>query len=230
MRPALIALVWWLGGSLALAQTPPGDDDEKPGDRGGAPAPRSVPPPEPLDSDTPPQPGVRPSPAPAATRGKPPAAPGEHSAGDAPIRLEGRGDGGHAEGAYSGVSLGGQGLPPKAPKLPMKGPQRMTWPGFQVRDGVPTVFLQTTGTPDYTVSDQAGNLVVTLRGTTIKLRNNQRPLRVGEFGTGVTEITAKPKGRDVVVTIKRKEGGAHRERVEASAGGYQLLLVELPEK
>lgn len=196
-------------------------------------------------------------PAPAYELDKGPAAPQsangtggeaeEHFSGDSPIQLKGRRStgsrqgpgqgagqgavqGAHAEGTYAGVSLDGPGMPPKAPKLPMaKGPQRLTWPGFQVKDGVPTVFLQTTGTPDYAVTQTAGALLVTLHGTTIKLRNNSRPLKVEAFGTNVSEVSAKPHGKDVVVTIRRT-GSAHRERVEASAGGYQLLVVELPQQ
>jgi hypothetical protein len=146
--------------------------------------------------------------------------------GDAPLNLNGAGA--NAEGAYAGVSIGGEGLPPHPPKLPVKGPQRMTWPGFQVRDGVPTVFLQTTGTPDYAVHTAPGAILVTLHGTKIQLRNNRRPLKVAEFGTAITEVTAKPHGHDVIVTIKHKGETAHRERVESSAGGFHLLLVELP--
>ena len=49
---------------------------------------------------------------------------------------------GGAEGVYKGVAPGAQALPPHPPQLPLKkGPQRMTWSGFQVQgrraDGVP---------------------------------------------------------------------------------------------
>jgi hypothetical protein len=216
-----------LGVSVASAQAPQSDDAETP-PTAGTPSVNvqdDRPPRRNLNvgdepSDTPPVEGQR---APAR-----PPADGEDRTGDPPLRLTGRGDGANPEGSYAGVSLGGQGLPPKPPKLPVKGPQRMTWPGFQVRDGVPTVFLQTTGTPDFAVSEAHGSVVVTLRGTKIQLRNNQRPLKVAEFGTDVTEVIAKQRGRDAVVTIKRKAGAGHRERVEPSAGGYQLLVVELP--
>lgn len=133
----------------------------------------------------------------------------------------------HPEGEYEGVSIGGERLPPRATKK-ASGPPRMTWPGFQIHDGVPTVFLQTTGAPTYTVTETPGALVVTLHGTKIQLRNNQRPLDVSAFDTTVTEVTAKPHGKDVVVTIRHKNDVIHREHVEPSAGGYQLLLVELP--
>ena len=64
---------------------------------------------------------------------------------------------GGAEGAYKGVAPGAQALPPHPPRLPLKkGPQRMTWPGFQVKDGVPTVFLEVTAAPEYHVEDAPG--------------------------------------------------------------------------
>src|SRR5947208_11647534 len=41
---------------------------------------------------------------------------------------------------YQGVTVGSDRLPPKTPKPSTKGPSRMTWIGFQVRDNLPTVF------------------------------------------------------------------------------------------
>jgi hypothetical protein len=204
LRTVLLSLL--AGGTLAstaFAAGGPADDDEKPG-------------------------------APPAARGEtimqPSDAPSDKTVtiekGDSAVRLDNTGVA--REGVYNGVTLGGQNLPPKAPKLPLKGPARMTWPGFQVRDGVPTVFLETTSPPEFTVSEGKGAVVVTLKHMTIKLRNNSRPLKVAEFGTDVTEVSAKPRGKDVVVTIKRKGMGTHRERVEPAAGGYSMLVVELP--
>jgi hypothetical protein len=218
MRATVVALSLVVA-QAALAEAPQADDAERPGE-GAA-------------SDTPaPDEGPRP-----VLRGKgrasgtvdEKAAKGRMD--EQPLRLQqGKIDPAHPEGSYAGVSIGGEGLPPKPPKLPVAGPQRMLWPGFQIRDGVPTVFLQTTGVPSYAVRETQNAIQVTLRGTKIQLRNNRRPLKVAEFGTAITEITAAPKGKDVVVTIKHKGGAAHRERVEASAGGYQLLVVELPAK
>jgi hypothetical protein len=252
MRPILIALPILLAGS-AFAQSNQTDDDEKPGSRAVDSKKNKANDNDDDDSDTPPVAGTS-SKAPAA-----PAAqggvdrsddlPGEHSSpgtkdsdddrgpevttttktrGHGRLRMNDRAA--HQEGAYEGVSIGGEGLPPHPPKLPLAGLQRMTWPGFQVRDGVPTVFLQTTGAPNYAVTESPGVIVVTLRGTKILLRNNQRPLDVREFKTTVTEVAAKPHGHDVVVTIRHKGDATHHERVEQSAGGYQLLLIELPAK
>jgi hypothetical protein len=225
MRSAVIGLGGLRGvGALALlfafaqparAQPAQSEDDEKPGAPSSETAPRPA-----LNNDTPP---TEDSPPPPVER----KAHGLHDKGDA-LRLNGNAPAG--EGNYAGVSLGGQGLPPHPPKLPLKGQQRMTWPGFQIRDGVPTVFLQTTGAPNYAVADTAGAIRGTLRGTKIQLRNNQRPLKVAEFGTPITEVSAKPHGKDVVVTIKHKGTAAHREHVEPGAGGFQMLVVELPGK
>lgn len=220
MRPLLVLLsvlcaapVWAEGGQA--------EDDETPGARGGAQQKRRSD--EPVDSDTPEQPS-EPARQPKA------GVVGEKSIGDSPLRLNGPVDPSHPEGVYAGVSIGSQNLPPHPPRLPLKGPARMTWPGFQVRDGVPTVFLQTTGTPNYAVTETPGAIRVVLRGTKIQLRNNRRPLKVAEFGTNVTEIAAAQRGSEVVVTIKHKGEAGHRERVEPSTTGLQLLVVEVPGK
>ncbi len=134
------------------------------------------------------------------------------------------------EGAYGGVTPGTQNLPPRPPKMPLKkGPQRLTWSGFQVKDGVPTVFIEVTGTPDYHVAERPGELVVTLRNTVVPIKNNRRPLRVEAFNTSVKNVETAGKGRDTRVTIRTKDASApgHKEHVEAAAGGFQMLLIEL---
>jgi hypothetical protein len=133
---------------------------------------------------------------------------------------------------YKGVAPGAQALPPHPPALPVpKGaPQRLTWSGFQVKDGVPTVFVELTAPPDYKIDEKKGALVVTLKNTVVPLKNNRRPLRVGAFDTDVTSVEAHPRGHDTQVVISTKGPGvpAHRERVEAAAGGFQMLVIELP--
>ena len=132
--------------------------------------------------------------------------------------------------AYSGVAPGATNLPPKAPRMPLKkGPQRLTWSGFQVRDGVPTVFLETTGTPDYSVDERPGQLVVTLRNTVVPVRNNRRPLKVQAFGTSVQEVDTDTHGKStrIIIHTKEKAPPSHKEHTEAAAGGFQMLLIEL---
>ncbi len=133
-----------------------------------------------------------------------------------------------APGPYKGVVPGGDQLPPHPPRLPVKGPVRVTWPGFQVRDGVPTVFLQLTGPVEWTVAEAPDKLVYTLRAATIPLANNRRPLRVAEFQTAVKEVEAKRRGRDVELTIRVRQKVAHHERTEGGAGGFKFLVIELP--
>ncbi len=134
---------------------------------------------------------------------------------------------------YQGIRLDGPALPPRAPHLPiLHGPQRMTWSGFQIKDGVPTVFVQLTAAPDYAVSVDRGQVVVRLKNTTVKLRNNLRPLDVSDFGTQISSIVSRRAGPDTMVTISTRDAAAptHRERVQAGAGGFQLLVIELPQK
>jgi hypothetical protein len=131
-------------------------------------------------------------------------------------------------GVYHGVAPGKDALPPHPPRLPVKkGPQRLTWSGFQMKDGTPTVFLQTTAVPDYHVAETQGALVVTLKNTAIHLRNNKRPLRLEHFDTTVTRIEAAAKGKDTRVTIHTKGKPDHEEHVEPAAGGFQFLVIEL---
>jgi hypothetical protein len=139
-------------------------------------------------------------------------------------------DGGAREGVYHGVAPGASNLPPHPPKLPLRrGPQRMTWPGFQVKDGVPTVFLEVTGPPSYTLKAERGALIITLKDTVVPIRNNRRELKVKEFKTAVQDIETRATGRTVTVTIRTRVGAvpAHAEHVEPAAGGFQLLVIEL---
>ena len=140
---------------------------------------------------------------------------------------------GGAEGVYKGVAPGAQALPPHPPKLPLKkGPQRMTWWDFRSRTACPTVFLEVTSAPEYHVVDAPGSVVVTLKNTVVPLRNNRRALDVTGFETAVKEVATTTQGHDVRVTIKTKGGErpAHRERVEDAAGGFRMLVIELPAK
>jgi hypothetical protein len=134
-------------------------------------------------------------------------------------------------GDYKGVAPGATALPPHPPRMPVrKGPQRMTWPGFQLRNGVPTVFLEVTAMPDYQIEDAPGEVTVTLKNTVVPLTNNRRPLDVTAFDTNVKMVAAKKNGRDVRVTITTRGGQrpSHRERIEDAAGGFHLLVIELP--
>jgi hypothetical protein len=132
---------------------------------------------------------------------------------------------------YHGVAPGAQNLPPRPPKLPLKhGPQRLTWTGFQNKDGVPTVFLELTATPDYRVAEEKDALVVTLRNTVVPIRNNRRPLRVEDFGTAVKTVETESKGSTTRVVIHSDGPLGHNESVEPAAGGFHLLVIKLSKK
>ncbi len=135
------------------------------------------------------------------------------------------------EGHYQGVVLGADHLPPRAPKLPIKsGPPRIVWTGFQIKEGVPTLFIELTGQVPYRVTDTPQGLAVHLDGAKAPLRNNLRPLRAGFFETAITDVEAKQQGKALVLHVKRRGKGVltHRERWQEAPGGYQLLLVEFP--
>lgn len=178
------------------------------------------------DEETPPTPNAAQSskPQPPSDDETPPS--GDDTKGNLNL-----GDKQAAEGKYKGVAPGATALPPRAPRMPVKrGPQRMTWSGFQVRNGVPTVFVETTSLPEYRVEDAPGSVTVTLKHTVVPLRNNRRPLDVSKFDTDIKEVATQPKGHDVKVTITTKgnERPQHHERVEEAAGGFRMLVIELP--
>jgi hypothetical protein len=138
-----------------------------------------------------------------------------------------------AGGDYKGVAPGTPGLPPRPPRMPVTGgPHRMTWPGFQVRNGTPTVFLELTAMPTYHVDDGPGLVTVTLDNTIIPLRNNRRALDVTAFSTSVEKVVTQERRKKVRITIKTRGTSRplHRERVEDAAGGFRLLVIEIPEK
>ncbi len=132
-----------------------------------------------------------------------------------------------AESDYHGVAPGAPNLPPLPPKLPItNGPQRLTWTGFQTKDGKALVFLELTNVPQYQVADARGHVTVTLKNTKVPIRNNRRPLKVALFETPVETITARERGHDVEVTVQVKGKPTHSEHVEKAAGGFQLLIIE----
>ncbi|MCS6915036.1 MAG: hypothetical protein RMK29_05515 [Myxococcales bacterium] len=147
--------------------------------------------------------------------GEEPMAPGSHSAGGPQLKMR-----------YHGVAPGRNELPPRPPKLPLaKGPQRLTWPGFQVREGKPTLFLQLTGAVEYSISHRPGQVILTLHDTVATLRNNLRPLLVQEFGTVVREVRLQRSKKDIVVTVLVRGQVAHTEKMEQAENGYFMLLL-----
>lgn len=129
---------------------------------------------------------------------------------------------------YKGVAPGRAELPPSPPRLPLAGgPQRLTWPGFQVRDGKATVFLQLSGPVEYSVSERSGALVVTLHDTVVTLRNNLRPLSVAEFRTPVRRVSFEARKGTVVVTVAIKGEVAHQERLEKAENGFSMLILQV---
>ena len=130
--------------------------------------------------------------------------------------------------SYHGVTPGQDGPPPPSSKFPRgKSGPRLTWVGFNLRAGVPTVFVQLSAPVAWSLAADKGQLVYSLVGATVPLANNRRPLQVQEFGTAVKTVTARQRGRDVEVTIELSGPVAHVERIESAAGGMKFLVIEL---
>ena len=127
--------------------------------------------------------------------------------------------------------VGADRLPPRAKpnRTPKGGAARLTWIGFQQREGVPTVFVQLDKPVAWSLDQSDGKLIYTLVGATVPIPNNRRKLDAKEFGTTVQTVEARRKGRDVEVIISVKGKVAHFEKNEDGAGGYKFLVIGLPQ-
>ncbi|MBI5478224.1 MAG: hypothetical protein HY906_05170 [Deltaproteobacteria bacterium] len=129
-------------------------------------------------------------------------------------------------GEYHGVRPGKVALPPNPPKA--TGRPFLTWSGFMMTDHGSRVFLQFTQAVQYTVSDGAREVVVTVKGARIHKRNNGRMVNTRYFATPVARVQAKQQGKDVRVTITLRKAARAEHKLEAGEQGYQFLMLDFP--
>lgn len=180
------------------------------------------------------QPARRPASSPARKKPARPKAPPPAAAPAADPAPDGDGAPGPARsGHYGGVDLGADHGPPHPSRGGRGGESQLTWIGFRVDQGVPSVFAELTRPVVWSLDEAAGTLVYTLQQTAIPLANNRRPLDVSQFGTAVQSVVASREGHDVKLVIRfapAEAGGkpAHRERNQDAPGGLKFLVIELP--
>ena len=130
-------------------------------------------------------------------------------------------------GEYKGVRPGKVALPPNPPKA--TGQPFLTWSGFMMTEHGSRVFLQFTQPVQYTVTDGAKEVVVTVKGARIHKRNNGRMVNTRYFAnTPVAKVQAKQHGKDVRVTILLRRAAKADHKVEAGEQGYQFLMLDFP--
>src|SRR5258708_34384699 len=77
-----------------------------------------------------------------------------------------------------------------------KGPNLVTWVGFQKTESGPRVFVRVSSPVAGVSQDAAGaEVVVHLPGVRLATKNNARPLDTRFFGTDVTRVWAKGVAR-----------------------------------
>jgi hypothetical protein len=106
----------------------------------------------------------------------------------------------------------------------------LTWVGFQPFDGATRVFIQTGRDADYSINNSPDGLTmtITLRNTTISVRNFTRDIDASYFGRAVQHVQARRSGRDTAVTITLARSSAYT--TETSSDGDSYLFIDFAEE
>jgi hypothetical protein len=109
---------------------------------------------------------------------------------------------------------------PAKEKARRKGPNLVTWVGFQKLDGGPRVFLRLSNAPTGNLEQttKTGELVVKVPGVKIDTKNNTRPLDTRYFGTDIVRVWAAPTKGGVAVHVKFKKDSAQAKISGAATG------------
>ncbi len=100
-------------------------------------------------------------------------------------------------------------------------PNRLTWLGFKPERDRTRIFLQTSRTPEYDVTEEDdGTIVVALEDTNIAARNFSRTIDASYFNRNVRTIRARPRGERVRIEIDMQES----ESPSISTEGQYLYL------
>ncbi|SRR6266568_1256241 len=131
-----------------------------------------------------------------------------------------------AEQPYDGV-VPGHAAKAKARK---KGPNLVTWVGFQKTDGGPRVFLRLSSAVEGLTQDSAGDeVVVHVPRVKLDTRNNARPLDTRFFGTDVKRVWARQTGKGVDLHVRLAKPGAQAKlstAVSDEGDGSVLVYVD----
>lgn len=101
----------------------------------------------------------------------------------------------------------------------------LTWIGFHQAKSYSRVFLKTTERAEVDVHPGRGNVVVRLRQTRARLRNNLRLLDTSYFPSAVWRIVPRRAGKDLMVEIEMREAVSYRVRRRAET---ILIDFDLP--
>jgi hypothetical protein len=133
---------------------------------------------------------------------------------------------------YDGVVPGAAAKNP-LPAAPKAG-SHLVWTGFQMTPTGSRVFLQTTNSVQFDVTEgrvaKSGKstLAVRLEGCRIHMANNRRRIDTRFFATPVSGVSARQKGHDVEVRIALREVAMGVPHSEAGPDGTQFVVLDFP--
>lgn len=106
------------------------------------------------------------------------------------------------------------------------GPGYLTWIGFSKTGGGARVFVRLSSPPGASIGQARGGdeLVVTLPGYKLDVKNDGRPLDTRYFGTDVVRVVAKPTKVGIELHIAFKKGGADARVSTGQAPDGETLL------
>ena len=110
----------------------------------------------------------------------------------------------------------------------------LVWTGFQMTPTGSRVFLQTTKSVSYDLSEEKRGksgrttVVILLRDCKIHMANNRRTIDTRYFATPVAKVFAKQRKANVEVRIVLREDAVAAPTSEAGPSGSQFLLLDFP--
>jgi hypothetical protein len=132
-------------------------------------------------------------------------------------------------GFYQGVSVTGENLPPHVAQELGVMPAVLTWSGFERTDTGSRVFFQLSAGVEYELSSQGMLVSIRLPNTSSSVRNNIRQLDTRYFRTPVTLVTMKPRGAEMVISLKLRREAAPEVSMVDGEHGYKVLMLEFPD-
>lgn len=106
------------------------------------------------------------------------------------------------------------------------GPGYLTWVGFAKRDGGARVFVRLSSPPGGNLGQARGSdeVIVTLPGYKLDVKNDGRPLDTRYFGTDVVRVVAKPTKAGIELHVWFKKGGAEAKLSTGQAPDGETLV------
>lgn len=133
--------------------------------------------------------------------------------------------------SYDGVnpqSETSENLPPKAEEIP-EGALMITWPGFMVKEGGSTFFVQTSKPVRFGTKQSSGRFELVIYNIRVHLKTNFLPLETQFFDTPVTRATLQRTGKkDVTMVFEMQKDVTPTITQKKGKDGFNYVFVDFP--